>query len=92
MGAAVLKGRATVKKKDYSGYLFILPIIILFLIFIVYPICYNFVISFFEWNGINIEKLFVGFDNYKTCGSFIWTASASSGWPIPNGRWYVLFS
>ena len=66
MGAAVLKGRATVKKKDYSGYLFILPIIILFLIFIVYPICYNFVISFFEWNGINIEKLFVGFDNYKT--------------------------
>ena len=53
------------KKKSCTGYLFILPIVILFLIFIVYPICYNFVISFYEWNGINIEKVFVGLDNYK---------------------------
>lgn len=53
------------KKKSCSGYLFILPIVILFLIFIVYPICYNFYISFYEWNGINIDKVFVGLENYK---------------------------
>lgn len=52
------------KKKDYYGYLFILPLVILFLIFIVYPIIYNFIISFYNWNGISIEKEFAGFSNY----------------------------
>lgn len=52
------------KKKYYSGYIFILPLVILFSIFIVYPIGYNFIISFYDWNGINIEKTFIGFDNY----------------------------
>ncbi|QHQ61102.1 ABC transporter permease subunit [Anaerocolumna sedimenticola] len=52
------------KRKEYSGYLFILPLVILFLIFIVYPIVYNFIISFYNWNGISIEKDFAGFSNY----------------------------
>lgn len=52
------------KKKDYYGYIFILPLVILFLIFIVYPIIYNFIISFYNWNGISIEKEFAGFSNY----------------------------
>lgn len=63
-GVLLKEGRA-MKKKFCSGYLFILPIVILFLIFIVYPICYNFYISFYEWNGINIDKVFVGLENYK---------------------------
>ena len=53
-------------KKSFTDYLFILPIVLLFSIFVVYPICYNFYISFYDWNGINIEKAFVGFENYKT--------------------------
>lgn len=53
------------KKKFLSNYLFILPMIVLLSVFIVYPIIYNFIISFYEWNGINSEKLFCGFDNYK---------------------------
>ena len=53
-------------KKSFTDYLFILPIVLLFSIFIVYPICYNFYISFYDWNGINIEKTFVGFENYVT--------------------------
>lgn len=52
------------KRKTYSGYLFILPLAILFLIFIVYPIVYNIIISFYNWNGISIEKEFAGFGNY----------------------------
>ena len=54
------------KRKVYSGYLFILPLVILFLIFIVYPIVYNIIISFYNWNGISIEKDFVGLSNYVT--------------------------
>ena len=53
-------------KKVMTGYLFILPVFILFSIFIVYPIMYNFVISFYDWNGIDIEKTFVGFQNFIT--------------------------
>jgi raffinose/stachyose/melibiose transport system permease protein len=55
-----------VKKKEITNYLFILPIFILFSIFIVYPIIYNISISFYDWNGISIEKEFIGIDNYKT--------------------------
>lgn len=54
------------KKKEITNYLFILPIFILFSIFIVYPIIYNISISFYDWNGISIEKEFIGIDNYKT--------------------------
>lgn len=52
------------KQNKLSPYLFILPIFILFSVFIVYPIIYNFIISFYKWNGISIEKEFVGFSNY----------------------------
>jgi len=55
-----------VKKKELTNYLFILPIFTLFFIFIVYPIIYNIAISFYDWNGISIDKVFVGLDNYKT--------------------------
>ena len=51
-------------KKSYYGYLFILPIVLLFLTFIVYPIFYNLFISFYDWNGISLEKTFVGLENY----------------------------
>jgi len=53
-----------IKKRIWSNYLFVLPIIILFLVFIVYPIGYNIYISFFDWNGISLEKTFVGIENY----------------------------
>jgi raffinose/stachyose/melibiose transport system permease protein len=56
------------KKKTQNavaGYLFIMPVMILFLIFIVYPIIYNFVISLYDWNGINIEKTYVGLKNFS---------------------------
>ena len=51
------------RKKGW-GYLFILPVLLLFSIFIIYPVVFNICISFFEWNGINSEKVFVGFDNF----------------------------
>ena len=54
------------KRKNYSGYLFILPMMLLFAVFIVYPIVYNIRISFFDWNGISRTKEFVGLENYQT--------------------------
>lgn len=56
----------THKKVEWSNYLFILPILALFSVFIVYPIVYNFIISFHEWSGVGVDKVFVGFQNYKT--------------------------
>ena len=55
-----------VKGKKLIGYVFILPLTALFGIFIVYPIIYNFIISFYDWNGIDIQKTFIGFKNYAT--------------------------
>lgn len=37
---------------------------LMFLGLIVYPLIYNIVISFYEWNGISIEKKFNGIQNY----------------------------
>jgi raffinose/stachyose/melibiose transport system permease protein len=39
--------------------------VILFLIFIVYPVFFNLFISFHEWNGIDLERMFIGFFNYR---------------------------
>jgi raffinose/stachyose/melibiose transport system permease protein len=39
--------------------------VILFLIFIVYPIFFNVFISFHEWNGIDLERIFIGLSNYR---------------------------
>ncbi len=52
------------KKNTVSGYLFIMPLVLLFLIFIVYPVIYNFIISFYDWNGIDLQKTFNGIQNY----------------------------
>lgn len=52
------------RRYNYSGYVFIAPIVILFLVFIIYPIFFNVLTSFYEWNGIDSERTFVGFANY----------------------------
>ncbi len=61
-------------RKSYSGkksasrviapYVFLLPHLIFFLVFVVFPFFYGVVISFFDFNLIN-DPIFVGFDNYR---------------------------
>jgi len=60
-------GGLPVMKRRYQNeaYLFILPIFILFAVFIVYPILFNIYHSFFKWNGVSSEKIFVGLNNYS---------------------------
>jgi ABC-type sugar transport system permease subunit len=49
-----------------SGYLFILPALIIFLLFLVYPLLYTIYLSLTEWAGFDLSKItFVGFRNFK---------------------------
>ncbi len=52
------------KKNNMAGYLFIAPLLLMFCVFVVYPIAYNFIISAYEWNGIAKEKTWTGLANY----------------------------
>lgn len=45
--------------------LYLAPAIIIFAIFMVYRICYNLYLSFFEWNMVSPDKDFVGLSNYS---------------------------
>src|SRR5512145_3074611 len=46
--------------------LFLLPALILFLLFVVYPIFRSIYFSLFDWNGLGPAVDFVGLGNYKT--------------------------
>lgn len=54
----------TSKEKTFNM-LFILPALILFLVFNLYPLLRTIQLSFFQWNGIDKDMLFVGFAQYK---------------------------
>lgn len=46
------------------GVLFVLPLSLFVLVFMVYPVLYNIRVSFTDWNGIDPDMAFVGLDNY----------------------------
>ncbi|MDR2192419.1 MAG: sugar ABC transporter permease [Endomicrobium sp.] len=48
-----------------QNFCFIIPALVLFLIFSLYPILRTFQLSFFQWNGIDKDMLWVGFAQYK---------------------------
>ncbi len=46
------------------GYLFVLPALVLYLIFVAYPFASSFYLSLTDWNGADPVKNFVGLANY----------------------------
>lgn len=46
--------------------LFLAPLTILLIVFILYPIIDTFITSGYQWNGISSAKEFIGFENWKT--------------------------
>jgi raffinose/stachyose/melibiose transport system permease protein len=53
-------------KTRLSGYLFILPALLIFIIFLVYPLLYTIYLSLTQWAGFDLSKIeFVGFNNFK---------------------------
>jgi multiple sugar transport system permease protein len=51
-------------RKQWSAYLFLAPVLLLFSVFTVFSVGYAFYLSFHEWNILEPAKPFVGLDNY----------------------------
>lgn len=51
------------KRRIATGYLFIAPYFIVFMIFSAYPILYSLYISFTKWDGLS-DMVWIGFNNY----------------------------
>jgi raffinose/stachyose/melibiose transport system permease protein len=54
------------KSTQIAATVFLTPVILLMMIYIIYPIFSTFEISLNEWNGISANKAFIGFENWKT--------------------------
>ena len=52
------------RKRQWSGYLYVLPAVIFFAVFIAYPVIFNIYIGFTEWSGLG-EPVWKGLANYK---------------------------
>ena len=57
-----------------AGYLFLLPSLILYLIFMVYPFFQSIYLSFTNWNGATTTKEWVGLENFRALfdDSLLW--------------------
>lgn len=54
------------RKETVLAYSFLIPILLFYIIFLVIPVVFSFVISLTEWGGFDLESMtFVGLDNYK---------------------------
>jgi raffinose/stachyose/melibiose transport system permease protein len=51
-------------RENISGYLFILPSVLLFTVFLFKPFLWTILISLYKWDGISPNKEFVGLSNY----------------------------
>jgi raffinose/stachyose/melibiose transport system permease protein len=74
-----------VLRRYVAAYLFILPVLLLYAIFVLRPTLQTFWLAFYEWNGISVEREWVGLDNFRRLvndpifwqalrDSLIWTA------------------
>ncbi len=60
-----MKKRIIGKRENFWLMVFVLPALVLFSIFVVYPFISGVHYSFYDWDGISPEKLYVGMENYK---------------------------
>ena len=58
--------KARAKSTAFAATVLLLPALLLIVIFMIYPVIDTFVTSTYKWNGISADKIFVGFDNWKT--------------------------
>lgn len=72
--------------KELTPWFFMAPAILLFSLYVLYPIISSFILSFYEWDGLG-EKIWVGFDNYVQLfdSEAFWTALTN------NIIWMILF-
>ncbi len=53
-------------KKKYSGFLFVVPSLVLYIFFVIYPVVNSVKLSFFKWDGLSKNMDFIGLQNYIT--------------------------
>jgi raffinose/stachyose/melibiose transport system permease protein len=51
-------------ESKYLGWLYILPGLVIYVLFILYPIAETFRLSFYRWDGFSSNRLFIGLRNY----------------------------
>lgn len=77
----IKKRKSKLKRKEYIWcYIFLLPQIIMFLVFTLWPIIASYYFSFFNWNGVGWPKNFIGFENFIEVikDSYFWNAFKNS--------------
>jgi raffinose/stachyose/melibiose transport system permease protein len=69
-GATALPTRSAgisrhVLRRYLAAYLFILPVVVLYVVFVLRPTLQTFWLAFYEWNGISIDREWVGLANFQ---------------------------
>jgi ABC-type sugar transport system permease subunit len=79
--------RSTLHHRWYVPYLFILPGLVLYVLWMIYPLGYEFYISFFDWKLMPGQtSTFVGVENYEQIldDDLFWRIRSGIPWlPLP---------
>jgi raffinose/stachyose/melibiose transport system permease protein len=54
-----------VLRRYVAAYLFILPVVLLYVVFVLRPTLQTFWLAFYEWNGISVDREWVGLANFQ---------------------------
>lgn len=60
-----LRVRPYILRRYLTAYLFILPVLLLYLVFVLRPTLQTFWLAFYEWNGIAVDRTWVGLANFE---------------------------
>jgi len=78
-------GIRRVKERAIAPYLFLLPFLVCYLIFLIFPIVQGMYVSLTNWDMMRPEKPFVGLDNFKLLlfrDSLFWPSVKATAWYI----------
>jgi len=64
-GRAGLSGFGRHWARYRAGYFFVLPSLVLYAVFMIYPFFQSIYFSFTDWNGVTAEKNWIGLANYR---------------------------
>src|SRR5512143_3107244 len=55
----------TASRTTWSAYLFLSPTLLIFSVFVVFPVLFSFYLSFHKWNMFSADTSYVGLENYR---------------------------
>lgn len=64
MSDVLAKKKASLFQDHFTNFLFIVPAVMIFAVFYIYPFYNILKLSLYEWNGIDLQKQFIGFENF----------------------------